>query len=93
MNDINFESLGLPKINIEKWFSGKRFNRKILPPAPTPKVIRNKQIPLLSNYKDDPGQEFWLKFPYNPLPNTMDPKSDINIESLQEKYLQEKIII
>lgn len=43
---------------------------------------KNLEIPRLSTYKNDPGESFWEKFPFNPLPNK--PSTPVDTDVLEE---------
>ena len=43
---------------------------------------KNLEIPRLSTYKDDPGESFWKKFPFNPLPDK--PSTPVDADTLEK---------
>ena len=46
--------------------------------------IKNKEIPLLNDYENNPSADFWEKFPKNKLPNK--PSTGINVDELEKEY-------
>ena len=79
LGGVTFESLGFPGDSVLLWHSNREFNLEIQKPFSKPKGIKNTEIPLLSDYSSDPGEEFWKYFPFNPLPtDKMNTPIDVN---------------
>jgi len=47
-----------------------------------------EEIPILNNYRVDPGDNFWLNFPFNPLPSF--PDSCVNVKALKRLVASNK---
>ena len=87
---VSWASLGLPKENVESWFSNQKFRKIINRPLPTPMVIKNAEIPILQDYGPDPGQRFWDCFPHAPMPPLGEDSSPLDIDKLTTYYLEAK---
>ena len=46
-------------------------------------VIRNQEIPKLNSYETEPKNEFWSRFPFNPMPSTAKQNQTINPEVIK----------
>jgi len=51
-------------------------------------ITKWDSIPILSNYRADPGDEFWSNFPFNPLPAC--PESSVNVKVLKRLVASNK---
>ena len=65
-------------MSFERWAKIKFFEGDFPEPESTPKPLKNREIPVLECYKNDPGPEFWTHFPYNPLPHPEKPNTPLN---------------
>ena len=87
---IDASSLGLPPRKLEGWFDQRKFTEILPNRVISEKPLKNLEIPLLNNYRENPGSLFWEKFPHFPLPNPDDYNSPINFEKLKENYIRVK---
>ena len=85
---VSFQDLGLPGNVIESWHSDKLFSEHVEMPKPKPKPLKNGEIPLLKDYGSDPGEEFWNKFPFNPLPSEGALNTPISVDEFEKLYLR-----
>jgi len=79
----NRNEAGIPQWEkVDRWL-----DETVLPDYPEeiekqPYVKKNPEVKTLENYREDPGEEFWEKFPKTELPKKAQTK--INVEKLEE---------
>ncbi len=54
-------------------------------------VIKNPEIPTLTDYGPDPGPRFWDCFPHAPMPPLGEDSSPLDIDKLTRYYLEARI--
>ena len=83
MVEKNRNEAGIPQWEkVDRWL-----DETVLPDYPEeiekqPCVKKNPEVKTLENYRTDPGEEFWSKFPKTGLPEKAQTK--INVEKLEE---------
>ena len=87
LESIDYKSFGIPPFSFEKWSRITDFDGEFLEPLSSEKPIKNPEIPLLPYYENDPGVDFWDKFPYNPLPDPDKPNTPIDGEAFGRLYI------
>ncbi len=87
-NPVSWADLGLHEDwdIVEDWLGSSKDIPKSVP-LPKPKsVIKNAEVPTLTNFESCPGPEFWKIFPSN-YPSQMRTGGGVNVERL--KFLVE----
>ena len=87
---IDSSSLGIPQGKLEEWFSKEKFKESIPKPSTALPGFKNPEVPILRQYKVDPGQNFWSQFPHFDLPKPGDYNSPIDYEALERNYITVK---
>lgn len=90
---VTFSYLGLPTNAFDAWVTDKIFCKVFEPNLQNEKPLKNKEIMVLSDYSSDPGDLFWSKFPFNPLPNPLKPNTPIKAQILEDYYNNNKSLL
>ena len=84
MNDF-----GIPRGAFQKWLEVKDYDlSSIIEPKSNPKPLKNKEIPLLKDYKQKPSDDYWSKFPQVPLPDPSAPRTPVNADAYERLFLE-----
>ena len=79
--------MGLPGDIIERWATDKKFKFDIPVLKNSVKDLKNTEIPILDEYSNLPHEDFWLKFPFNPLPSKNSPNTPLLVDELENEIL------
>ena len=86
IGNVDFKRLGLPGDVAEHWIKKIKYCPTIISKEKEPKPLKNLEIPLLDNYKDEPSDIFWNIFPYKPLANKDHPNTPINVDIFEYEF-------
>ena len=87
--------MGLPADILESWVSNKKFKFEIPIIHKSEKALKNPEIPILEDYSNIPHEDFWLKFPFNPLPTKNKPNTPLLVDEFENEilFLHDKLSI
>ena len=87
MPDVTAATFGLPPNHFAKWMEDSAPTQIPSSPKAHLKPRQNPEIPLLQNYREAPGQEFWNIFPSCPLPEPNQRLTEVNVQEF-DNYMQ-----
>ena len=87
IDHISYKYFGIPAQSFESWSRVEHIEGEFLEPANSEKPRKNREIPLLDSYKDNPGDKFWKEFPYNPLPDPHKPNTPLDGKAFGDLYI------
>lgn len=87
LDHISYKYFGIPPQSFELWSKIEHVSGEFVEPENSVKPRKNKEIPLLDFYKEDPGSAFWEKFPQNPLPNPHKPNTPLDGKAFGDLYI------
>ena len=57
------------------------------------KALKKPEIPILEDYSNIPHEDFWLKFPFNPLPTKNKPNTPLLVDEFENEILTDTTTI